>query len=71
MGVGNQCYALATLPLGKNQYPLYRSLGGPWGQSGWVWKAAHSQGLNPEPSSPLCHSNGCGIPAVNLHHGGI
>ena len=25
-----------TLPLGKTQYPLYRRLGGPQGQSGWA-----------------------------------
>ena len=38
MWVGDQCHAPATLPLGKTWYPLYRRLGGPQNQSGWVWK---------------------------------
>jgi hypothetical protein len=33
MGVGGQHHTLATLPLGKTWYPLYRRLGGPQGQS--------------------------------------
>jgi hypothetical protein len=36
MGMGGQRHALATLPLGKTQYPLYRRLVGPQGQSGQV-----------------------------------
>jgi hypothetical protein len=33
MGMGGQRHAPATLPPGKTQYPLYRRLGGPQGQS--------------------------------------
>jgi len=29
MGVGGQYHALVVLPLGMNQYPLYRRLGEP------------------------------------------
>ena len=38
MGVGGQHHALAALPPGKTQYPLYRRLGRPLGWSGWVRK---------------------------------
>ena len=38
MGVGGQRHALATLPLEKTQYPLYRRLDGPHGQCEWVQK---------------------------------
>ena len=31
------------LPPGKNQYPLYRRLGGPQGRSGQVWKISSHQ----------------------------
>ena len=34
MGVGGQCHTPAALRLGKAQYPLYRKLDGPQGQSG-------------------------------------
>ena len=37
-GVGGQCHVPATLPPGKTQYPMYRRLGGPLGQFGWVQK---------------------------------
>jgi len=36
-GVVGKCYAPAALPPMKEiQYPLYRSLGGPQGEAGWV-----------------------------------
>jgi hypothetical protein len=38
MEAGDKQHALAALPPGKTQYPLYRRLGGPQGPSGWVWK---------------------------------
>jgi len=39
MFVDGQRYALATVTLGKETwYPLYRRLGGPQSQSGWVRK---------------------------------
>jgi hypothetical protein len=37
-GVGGQCHALAALLPGRTRYPMYRMLGGPQGQSGWVQK---------------------------------
>ena len=39
---GGGCSAplLAALPQGKTRYPLYRSLGGPQGRSGRVWKTS-------------------------------
>jgi hypothetical protein len=33
-GVGGQCHALTTLPLGNTRYTLNRRLGGPQGWSG-------------------------------------
>ena len=33
MGVGGQCHTPVALCLGKTQYPLYRRLDGPQGQS--------------------------------------
>ena len=53
MGVGSQCYALATLPPGKTQYPLRRRLGGPQDHSGWVWKVSPPLGLDPWTVQPL------------------
>jgi len=37
-GVGVQCHALAALPPGKTQHPLYRMLGRPQGRFGQVQK---------------------------------
>jgi len=34
--MGVQHHTLAAVSLGQTQYPLYRRLGGPQGQSGWV-----------------------------------
>jgi len=39
-----------TLPQGKTQYPFYRRLGGPQGQSGWVENHIPT-GDDPGPSS--------------------
>jgi hypothetical protein len=36
MWVGGQRHGPTTLSPGKNRYPLYRRLGGPQDQSGWV-----------------------------------
>jgi len=53
MGVGGQHHALVNLPPRKRpRYPFYMRLGGPQGQSGWVWKILHPPGFNPELSSP-------------------
>jgi hypothetical protein len=41
MEVGGQHHALAALPTGKTQYPLYRRLGGPQGWMGQVPKILH------------------------------
>jgi hypothetical protein len=53
MGVGGQSHALATLLLGKTQYPLYRKLGGPQGQSGRMQKIAPPLGFNPWTIQPI------------------
>ena len=53
IGVGDQRHAPTTLPPRKRpQYPLYRRLGGPLGQSGWMRKISHTPGFNPGPSCP-------------------
>ena len=41
-----------TLPLGKTRYPLYRGLGGPQGQSGWVENLAPTGIWSPD--HPAC-----------------
>ena len=47
MGVGGQRHALATLPPGKTQYPLYRKLGWPQGRSGQMQKILPPSRLSP------------------------
>ena len=51
--VGGQRDAPATLLPGKTQYPLYRRLGGPQGQSGQVWKISLPPGFNPRTIQPI------------------
>ena len=53
MGVGGQRHAPAALPLGKTRYPLYRRLGGPQGQSGWIQKILPTPGFNPQTVKPV------------------
>jgi hypothetical protein len=53
MGVGGQCHALATLPLGKMWYPLYRRLGGPQSRSGQMWKISPPLGFDPWTVKPV------------------
>jgi hypothetical protein len=48
MGVGGQRHALADLPPGKNQYPLYGRLGGPQGWSEQMRKISPPMGFNPQ-----------------------
>jgi hypothetical protein len=48
MGVGGQHHALAALPLGKTQYPLYMRLGGNQGHSGRVHKISPPTVFNPD-----------------------
>jgi hypothetical protein len=64
MRVGVQCHALSALPSGKTQYPLYRRLCGPQGQSGRVWKISPPPGFDPRTvqSVASCYAN-CPIPA--------
>jgi hypothetical protein len=45
-GDGGQHHALPVLPPGNTQYPLYRRLGGPWGQSGQAWKISPLLGFS-------------------------
>ena len=66
MGVGGQHHASATLPLGKTRYQLYRRLGGPQGQSGWVRKISLPPGLDPQTVQPVASRyTDCAIPAHN------
>jgi transposase len=51
--VGGQCHALAALPPEKNQYPSYRRLGGPQGQSGRDRKIWPQPGLDPWMVQPI------------------
>jgi len=53
MGVGGQCYAPASLPLGKTRYPLYRRLGGLQDWSGWVQKILSPPGFYPQTVQPM------------------
>jgi len=53
MGVGGQHHAPAALPPGKAQYPLYRRLGGPQGQSGRVRKISLPLGFDPRTAQPI------------------
>jgi hypothetical protein len=53
MGVGGQHHTLATLPLGKTRYPLYRRLGGPQGWSGQLRKISPPLGFNTSPTALL------------------
>ena len=53
MGVGSHCQALAALPPGMTQYPLYRGLGKPQGQSRQVWKISPTMGFNPQTVQPI------------------
>jgi hypothetical protein len=53
MGMGGQCHAVAALLPGKTQNPLYRSLGGPQGQYGWVQNISPPLGFDPR-ANPAC-----------------
>jgi hypothetical protein len=53
MGVGRQHSALVALPQGKSQYPLYRRLGGPQGQSEWLQKISPPLGFDPLTVQPV------------------
>jgi len=67
MGVGGQCHAPATLPTGKTQYPLYRTLGGPHGQPGRVRKILPPTKLNPQTIQPVVSRyTNCVIPVDDI-----
>jgi hypothetical protein len=53
MGVGGQCHVPATLASGKTWYPLYRRLGGPQGQSGWMQKISPPTVFDPQIVQPV------------------
>jgi len=55
MGVGGQCHSLATLPLEKTQYPLYRRLGEPQSQFGQVQKTSPPLGFDPQIIQPIAN----------------
>jgi len=66
MGVGSQCHGPAALHLGNNRYPLYRSLGGPQGWSGQVWKISFPPGVDSWIVQPvMSHCTESDIPAHN------
>jgi hypothetical protein len=62
-GMGGQRHAPAYLPPRKNQYPLYKSLGGPEGRSGRVRKFSPPLGFDPRTVqtlySSLCSATTC------------
>jgi hypothetical protein len=53
MRVGGQRHALATLPLERTRYLLYRKLGGPQGRSGQVHKISPPPGFDPRTVQPV------------------
>jgi len=53
MGVRGQSHTPAALPPGKTQYPMYRRLGGPQGQFGWVRKILPPPGFDPRTVQPV------------------
>jgi len=53
MGVGGQIDVPASLPPGKNWYPLYRRLGGPQGRSGRVLKISPTPGFDSRTVNPV------------------
>ena len=64
--MGAQCHAPAALLSGNTQCPLYRRLGRPQGQSGWVRKISPPPGFDPRNVLPLAsHYTYWAIPALN------
>ena len=59
MWVGVQHQAPTVSPPGLNQYPLYRRLDEPQGQSGWVQNISPPPGFDPPTVQPVasCHTN--------------
>jgi hypothetical protein len=53
MGVGGERHDPAALPRGKTQYPLYRRLGRPQGQSKRVRKISTKPGFDLRTVQPL------------------
>ena len=75
MGVGGQLYATTALPPGMTRYPLYRTLGGPQGRSGWLQKISPPPGFNLRTVQPVVNRyTDCAVPAhvnvvnnINIH----
>jgi hypothetical protein len=53
MAKGAQYHTPAALPLVKTRYHLYRRLGGPQGQSVWLWKISLPLGFDPQTVHPI------------------
>jgi hypothetical protein len=53
MGVGGQRHAPIALPSGTTGYPLYRRLGGPQGNSGWVRELSPLPGFDLRTVQPV------------------
>jgi hypothetical protein len=65
MGVGGQRHALATLPPGKPQCPLYRRLGETQGRSGQVRNISPPRGFDPRTVQPVTSRyTDCTIPSI-------
>ena len=65
MGVGGQCHTPAALPPGKTWYPMCRRLGGPQGQSLWVWKISPPMGFDTRTIQHVAyHYTNCTNPAT-------
>ena len=54
-------------PRKDTRYPLYRSLGGPQGRSGWVRKTSPPSGFDPRNVQPVAsHHADCDIPTHDM-----
>jgi hypothetical protein len=60
MRMGGKRHAMAALLLGKTENPLYRRLGGPQGQYGWVRNILPPLGFGPWTIQPaVSHYTNC------------
>jgi len=66
MGAGGQHHAQPALPPRKEtQYPMYRRVGGAWGQSEWTWKIMPPPAFDPQNVQPVAsHYTDYGILAA-------
>jgi hypothetical protein len=68
MVMGGQRQAPAALPPAKTQYPLYRRLGGPQGQSGRLRNISPAPGFDPRTFQPVASRyTDCTIASKHTH----